>query len=215
MRGVSSSVGAALGVVAVLWSLQMASTIRYTLGSGPLVRSSLGQGVTVLVGAVVGGITGWMLHQFNMGTERGLLVVVSFLLLVQGPLDLLTSRLSRPLTSGGFITMVVIVLVDAVVMVTLRNALVAALLCALVMAAFGVLHRVSTKSLGFGDVLLVGPLSLAIGCVSPSNIPLWLLAASVSGALHGVMSRVIRKSTTIPFGPHLLGAAWITLVLSV
>lgn len=215
MRGVSSSVGAALGVVAVLWSLQMASTIRYTLGSGPLVRSSLGQGVTVLVGAVVGGITGWMLHQFNVGTESGLLVVVSFLLLVQGPLDLLTSRLSRPLTSGGFIATVVIVLVDAVVMVTLRKALVAALLCALVMVAFGVLHRVSSKSLGFGDVLLVGPLSLAIGYVSPSNIPLWLLAASVFGALHGVMSRVIRKSTTIPFGPHLLGAAWLTLVLSV
>jgi prepilin signal peptidase PulO-like enzyme (type II secretory pathway) len=123
--------------------------------------------------------------------------------------------LSRPLTSGGFIATVVIVLVDAVVMVTLRRALVAALLCALVMVAFGVLHRVSSKSLGFGDVLLVGPLSLAIGCVSPSNIPLWLLAASVFGALHGVMSRVIRKSTTIPFGPHLLGAAWLTLVLSV
>jgi prepilin signal peptidase PulO-like enzyme (type II secretory pathway) len=156
-----------------------------------------------------------MLHQFTMGTERGLLVVVSFLLLVQGPLDLLTSRLLRPLTSGGFIATVVIVLVDAVVMVTLRRALVAALLCALVMAAFGVLHRVSSKSLGFGDVLLVGPLSLAIGYVSPSNTPLWLLAASVSGALHGVMSRVIRKSITIPFGPHLLGAAWLTLVLSV
>ena len=215
MRGVSISIGAALGVVAVLWSLRMASKIGYTLGRGRLVRSSLGQGVTVLVGAVVGGITGWMLHQFNMGTERGLLVVVSFLLLLQGPLDLLTSRLLRPLTSGGFVATVVIVLVDTVVMVTLRKALVAALLCALVMFAFGVLHRVSSKSLGFGDVLLVGPLSLAIGYVSSSNIPLWLLAASVSGALHGVMSRVIQKSTTIPFGPHLLGAAWLVLILSV
>jgi Flp pilus assembly protein protease CpaA len=213
--GVDVALGGVLGVVVTVWSQHMTVAIGNSLKSEPLRPSLLTRGVELFVGAVVGGVTGWMFQQSNSVVDRSLLVVVSLLLLAQGPLDLRTRRLSRPLTAIGFVVVLSIVVVDAVATATKSRALLAMLLCVVVVAGFGVLHRISSRSLGLGDVLLVGPLSLAIGYVSPLSLPTWLLVASVSGAMHGVMGRTLRKSTTIPFGPHLLGAAWLTLVVGV
>ena len=215
MVGVVIVLGGATGAVAVLWSLKLATAIRGLLGGGLIRPTSMAGVVALTLGGITGGITGWTLHQSNSIVDRSLVIVVSLLLLVQGPLDLQTRRLSRPVTAGGFVTAVGIVAVDAFRSSAVSHALFAMLLCSSVMLGFGVLHRLSTASLGLGDVLLVAPLSLAVAYASPQNIPVWLLVASVSGAVHGALSRTIRRSRTIPFGPHLLGAAWLVLVLSV
>ncbi len=163
MRGVGVALGGVLGVVVTLWSQHMAVAIGNSLKSEPLRPSLLTRGVELFVSAVVGGVTGWMFQQSNSVVDRSLLVVVSLLLLAQGPLDLRTRRLSRPLTAIGFVVVLSIVVVDAVATATKSRALLAMLLCIAMVAGFGVLHRISSRSLGLGDVLLVGPLSLAIG----------------------------------------------------
>ena len=215
MVGVVIVLGGLVGAAAVLWSLYTATVIPESLSSEPFRQASYVRVTTLVVGAIVGGVTGWMLHQSNSVVDRSLLVVVSLLLLAQGPLDLQTRRLSRPVTVGGFIAAAGIVAVDALSSSALSHALLTMLMCIAVVAGFGVLHRLSSTSLGLGDVLLVAPLSLAVSHVSPQNTLVWLLVASVSGAIHGAFSLMTRRSHMIPFGPHLLGAAWLVLVLSV
>jgi prepilin signal peptidase PulO-like enzyme (type II secretory pathway) len=207
--------GGVVGVAAVLWSLHTATVIRISLSSEPFRQASYVRVSTLVVGAIVGGITGWRLHQSNPVVDRSLLVVVSLLLLAQGPLDLLTRRLSRPVTVGGFVAAVGIVAMDAFSSSAPSHALFTMLMCIAVVAGFGVLHRLSATSLGLGDVFLVAPLSLAVSHVSPQNTLVWLLVASVSGAIHGALILMTRRSHRIPFGPHLVVAAWLVLVLSV
>ena len=215
MVGVVIVLGGVVGAAAVLWSLHTAIVICESLSSEPCRQASVVRATTVVVGAILGGIAGWILHQSNSVVDRSLLVVVSLLLLAQGPLDLQTRRLSRPVTAGGFVAAVGIVALDAFSSSALSHALLTMLMCIAAVAGFGVLHRLSATSLGLGDVLLVAPLSLAVSHVSPQNTLVWLLVASVSGAIHGAFSLMTRRSYMIPFGPHLLGAAWIVLVLSV
>jgi hypothetical protein len=213
--GVVIVLGGVVGAAVVQWSLHTAIVIRASLSSEPFRQACFVRVTTVVVGAILGGITGWMLHQSNSVVDRSLLVVVSLLLLAQGPLDLQTRRLSRPVTVGGFVATVGIVAVDAFISSALSHTLLTMLMCIAVVAGFGVLHRLSATSLGLGDVLLVAPLSLTVSHVSPQNTLVWLLVASVSGAIHGALSLMTRRSHMIPFGPHLLGAAWLVLVLSV
>ena len=215
MVGVVIVLGGVVGAAAVLWSLYTATVLCESLSIEPIRQASYVRVLMLVVGAVVGGITGWMFHQSNSVVDRSLLVVVSLLLLAQGPLDLQTRRLSRPVTVGGFIAAVGIVAMDAFSSSSISRALLSMLLCLAVVVAFGVLHRLSATSLGLGDVFLVAPLSLVVAHVSPQNTLVWLLAASVSGANHGALSLMTQRSHMIPFGPHLLGAAWLVLVLSV
>lgn len=215
MVGVVIVLGGIVGAAAVLWSLHTATAIRESLSSEPFRRTSLARVTTLVVGVIVGGITGWLLHQSNSVVDRSLLVVVSLLLLAQGPLDFQTRRLSRPVTAGGFVAAEGIVAMDAFSPAAPSHALLTMLMCIAVVAGFGVLHRLSSTSLGLGDVFLVAPLSLAVSHVSPQNTLVWLLVASVSGAIHGALSLMTRRSHMIPFGPHLLGAAWLVLMLSV
>jgi prepilin signal peptidase PulO-like enzyme (type II secretory pathway) len=84
-----------------------------------------------------------------------------------------------------------------------------------VVALFGVLQRISPRSLGWGDVLLVAPLALAVAFVSVSQLPVWLMIAAGTAAIHGALLRWLRGKQMLPFGPHLLVAAWLVLLVSV
>ncbi|NDI16292.1 MAG: hypothetical protein EBY88_08600, partial [Actinobacteria bacterium] len=86
---------------------------------------------------------------------------------------------------------------------------------AALLAILTVFYRLSPQSLGWGDVLLVAPLSIAVTSVRSSLIIIWMLTASSSAALHGLVLWRRSGSRHAPFGPHLLGAAWLVLVLSV
>jgi leader peptidase (prepilin peptidase)/N-methyltransferase len=88
-------------------------------------------------------------------------------------------------------------------------------IAAVVVAAYALLHRLSPRSLGWGDVLLVAPLGLALGYVAADRVVVWQLLASATGAIHALVLRQLRGVSTIPFGPHLLAAAWLVLLVSV
>lgn len=143
-----------------------------------------------------------------------LLVVVSSLTVLQAPLDLLTRRLSRPVTLVALVGIVVVLLLDGSISRRFDDALLAGAAATGVTCVYALVHRAMPSALGWGDVLLVAPLTLAVGAASLEYVVMWQLAASAGAAVHGVMSRLVGAGSTIAFGPHLLLWAWLVVVLT-
>jgi len=144
-----------------------------------------------------------------------LLTIVMILMMVQVPLDLRTHRLSRSATMVAALIVSMSVAIDAWVSRALATAGASALATIAVMGAYGILHRASPKSLGWGDVLLVVPLTLAVAYISVAGVLWWQLVAATTGGVHALIVRVRSGHNFVPFGPHLLLAAWVVLVVSV
>ena len=166
--------------------------------------------------AVVGSLTAFSGSCAETMAGAVLSAVVAGLLMVQTPMDVRTRHLSRRATVIAVALVSAVIVVDLVGgRVGLRSAVVAVGLAAVVVAAYALLHRLSPRSLGWGDVLLVAPLGLALGYVAADRVAVWQLLASTTGAIHALMLRRLRGVRTIPFGPHLLVAAWLVLLASV
>ena len=74
------------------------------------------------------------------------------------------------------------------------------------MAALGVLHLVSPRSMGFGDVKLAFVLGLVLGWLGWSELVLGLFFGFLAGAVVGVTMIVLRhrgRKDHLPFGPFL------------
>ncbi len=166
--------------------------------------------------AVVGSLTTFSSLRAETVAGAALTVVVAGLLTVQTPLDVRTRHVSRRATATA-VALVSAVIAMAVVGdgVGVRSAVVAVGVAAVVFAVYALLHRLSPRSLGWGDVLLVAPLGLAIGYVAVDRVAVWQLLASTTGAVHALALQRLRGVRTIPFGPHLLAAAWLVLLVSV
>jgi len=164
--------------------------------------------------AVVGGVTGWVASSGVSSRDVVLIGVVAALTVVQAPLDFATRRLSRPATLFA-VGAVLITWAGEVVGASRSSALTALVIAIVVVTVYAVLHTLSPRSLGWGDVLLVAPLALSVALVSLNGVVVWQLLASVSGAVHAIAGRLMAGNRTIPFGPHLLFGAWLVLVVSV
>ena len=151
----------------------------------------------------------------NRLTVVALVAVVTVLMMVQVPLDLRTRRLSRRATTWAAVAVAIVVAVDAWASGAFAPAAIGAMMAVAVVGVYWLLHLVSPRSLGWGDVLLVAPLTLAVAYVAVECVLWWQLVAATTGAVHAVWVRVRSGSSHVPFGPHLLVAAWLTLVLSV
>jgi len=151
----------------------------------------------------------------NQLTIVALLAVVTVLMVAQVPLDLRTRRLSRRATTWAAVVVSIIVVVDAWVGGAFETATLSLISAMAVIGVYSFLHHVSPRSLGWGDVLLVAPLTLAVAYVSIDRVLLWQLVAATSGAVHAVWVRVRCGSSYVPFGPHLLFGAWLMLLISV
>jgi leader peptidase (prepilin peptidase)/N-methyltransferase len=163
---------------------------------------------------IVGGVTGMFVAR-DIGLNSVALATVAALLVVQTPIDLATHRLLR-LPTGVATGMVALIYCISFldrgwrldVLVSWGSALAVVML-------FGVLQRISPRSLGWGDVLLAAPLALAVAFVNVSQLPIWLMIAAGTAAMHGVVLRWWHGEQMLPFGPHLLFAAWLVLLVSV
>jgi len=144
-----------------------------------------------------------------------LVAVVTALMMVQVPLDFRTHRLSRRATTWATVAVAIVVAAATWVSGAVAPAVVGVMSAVVVVGAYWLLHFVSSQSLGWGDVLLVAPLTLALAYVSVDRVLLWQLVAATSGAVHAIWARVRSGSSHVPFGPHLLVAAWLMLVVSV
>jgi len=153
--------------------------------------------------------------RMNRLTVVALVAVVTVLMMVQVPLDLRTHRLSRGATTWAVVAVAIVVAVDASASEVFAPAAIGAMTAVAVVGVYGLLHRMSPQSLGWGDVLLVAPLTLAVAYVAVERVLWWQLVAATTGAAHAVWVRVRSGSTHVPFGPHLLVASWLMLVASV
>ena len=153
--------------------------------------------------------------RMNRPTVVALLAVVTVLMMVQVPLDLRTHRLSRRATTWAAVAVAIVVAVDALASGAFAPAVVGVIAAVAVVAVYWLLHHVSPRSLGWGDVLLVAPLTLVVAYVAPERVLWWQLLAATTGAVHAVWVRVRSGSSHVPFGPHLLVSAWLILVASV
>ena len=147
--------------------------------------------------------------------QAATLAVVSVLACIQIPMDMRRGLLSRRATLLAIVAMVVVISAAAIINRELTQAVLYGVVTALVASVYGLLHRLSPRSLGWGDVLLVIPLTLAVAYVALERMLWWQLVAATTGAVHAVWVRVRSGSSHVPFGPHLLVAAWLTLVLSI
>jgi len=154
-------------------------------------------------------------ERMNRLTVVALVAVATVLMMVQVPLDLRAHRLSRRATTWAAVAVAIVVAVDAWVSGAFAPAAVSVTSAVVVVGVYWLLHRVSPRSLGWGDVLLVAPLTLAVAYVAVERVLWWQLVAATTGAVHAVWVRVRSGSSHVPFGPHLLIAAWLMLVVSV
>ena len=169
----------------------------------------------MLVSSSVGLMTGVAIDRAASLQAGAIVATVAVLALLQSPLDLMTRRLSRPVTLLALGVLVAVSLARVWSDGLDTQSLAAVLVASLVGGGYALVHLVSPRSLGWGDVLLVVPLALAVSGIELNQVFVWQLLASMTGVVHAVVLRVIRWVPTIPFGPHLLFAAWLVLVYSV
>jgi len=165
--------------------------------------------------AVVGSVTAFAGLRAETIAGAALTVVVAGLLIVQTPMDVHTRHLSRRATMIAVALVGVVIAVDEIGDGVGQSGGVAFGIAAVVVAVYALLHRLSPRSLGWGDVLLVAPLGIALGYVAADRVVVWQLLASTTGAIHALVLRRLRGASGIPFGPHLLFAAWLVLLVSV
>lgn len=83
-------------------------------------------------------------------------------------------------------------------------------------ALYLLLALISPRGMGMGDVKLSGVIGLVLGWVGWAALAVGALAAFVLGGLVGIALIVLgraRRSTGIPFGPWMLGGAWVGILL--
>ncbi|MGV3732010.1 MAG: prepilin peptidase [Microcella sp.] len=83
-------------------------------------------------------------------------------------------------------------------------------------ALYLLLALISPRGMGMGDVKLSGVIGLVLGWVGWSALAVGALAAFLLGGLVGLALIVLgraRRSTGIPFGPWMLGGAWVGILL--
>ena len=163
---------------------------------------------------VIGGATGVAVGA-GLVASPAVLAVTTCLLIVQAPLDLVTHRLARAPTVLALVAMLIVRAIEIGQRSASRDLLVELSLVAALMAVVVVLHWRSPAALGWGDVLLVAPLALAVVSAGSYSLFMWLLLASSSAAVHGLVLWRRTSRRHVPFGPHLLSAAWLVLVYSV
>ena len=165
--------------------------------------------LAITFGAVTGGLAAdrdWLV--------AAALVVTATLTIVQTPIDLVLHRLTRPATLAALVVMLAVL--GARVATSNLSSVAPIVIAAVgVTAVFAILHVVSPRSLGWGDVLIVAPLSLAVAAVSTSRVIPWLYLACCTAGAHGLLERARRGEQFVPFGPHLLVAAWLAQVVAV
>jgi leader peptidase (prepilin peptidase)/N-methyltransferase len=177
------------------------------------VPSSAGRrlAVTVLCGALFGG----MAARFDDTWALPAYLVLSAALVALAFIDLehyiLPNRIVYPLAGVMIVLLAFASLADDD-LDALGRALVAALV------AFGIfflLHLVSPRSMGFGDVKLSFTLGLALGWIGWGEVVLGLFLGFLYGAVIGIMliiTRVRSKNQAVPFGPFL-AAGTLTAIL--
>jgi leader peptidase (prepilin peptidase)/N-methyltransferase len=166
------------------------------------------------VAALVGLVTGWRAGSGETVREIVSLFLVASLLVIQAPLDASIHRLSRPVTMVSLACVLVAGAMDGIANQRVSGALLGIAMASGVCGIYALIHAISPRLIGWGDVLLILPLAIALAPLGLGTVLTWQFFASLTGSLHAVSLRLTAGVRSIPFGPHLLAGAWLVLVFS-
>lgn len=149
------------------------------------------------------------------------LVLVAHLYLVAitialAAIDLETHRLPDAIVLPSYAVAGALFAAAALVSGALEQLATAAAGAGLLFALYLALALISPRGMGMGDVKLAGVIGLYLGWAGWAAIAVGTLAAFLLGGLLGlalIAARRASRTTGIPFGPWMLGGAWIGIVL--
>ena len=126
-------------------------------------------------------------------------------------LRLVPKRIVWPVFGGGVVLLAVASLVIGVPRLML-DSLVGSVAA---FAALFIIHVVSPRGMGFGDVRLAGLLGLFLGWLGPAHVALGIFLGFLAGGISGVVAIALGRSrkSALPFAPFLsLGTVVAVLV---
>ena len=168
--------------------------------------------VTVLTGALFGATAArfddsWLLPAYLVLT--GALVALA---VIDFETYLLPNRIVYPLT----VAMLGLLAIGAAADGSFDDYVRGLLAGAIAFAVFFVLHLVSPRSMGFGDVKLSFTLGLALGVLGWGEMLLGLFLGFLYGAVIGIVliaTKVRGRSQAVPFGPFLAAGAMTAILV--
>lgn len=170
--------------------------------------SSAARQVTVAI--VCGALFGALAARFEDSWALPAYLVLAAALVALSAIDLehyiLPNRIVYPLALAMIVLLAIASLGDDDL-----DALVRGLAAGLVaFAIFFVLHMISPRSMGFGDVKLAFVLGLSLGWLGWGEVLLGLFLGFLYGAVVGIVliaTRIRRRNQALPFGPFLAAGA--------
>ena len=186
--------------------------IRFTLGR-------IKRGMTIRPGplesaSAVISLVGFLL--VGPGPRLAPVIMVGLLLVGLSWIDIAHHRLPDLLTLPASALAVVLVVVTEL-LAPESGSWWRALACGAVLTAvFGLIAKISPKSMGRGDVKLVPTLGVLTGYFSALTTVVAIALAFLLGAvvaLAGLAARRMTMASALPFGPFLLLGTWVALVL--
>ncbi len=131
-------------------------------------------------------------------------------------IDLDTHRLPDAIVLPAYPVLAALLAAAAIAAGDLESAARAAAGAGILFAAYLTLALISPRGMGMGDVKLAGVIGLMLGWYGWAALAVGALAAFILGGLVGVAliaARRASRNTGIPFGPWMLGGAWVGILL--
>lgn len=131
-------------------------------------------------------------------------------------IDLDTHRLPDAIVLPAYPVLAALLAAAAIAAGDLESAARAAAGAGILFAVYLGLALISPRGMGMGDVKLAGVIGLMLGWFGWAALAVGALAAFILGGLAGVALIVARRAsrnTGIPFGPWMLGGAWVGILL--
>jgi leader peptidase (prepilin peptidase)/N-methyltransferase len=163
-------------------------------------------GVALLTGALFGAMAARFDDSWALPAYLALTVALVALSVIDLEHYLLPNRIVYPMTLALLVLFTVAALLDDD-WDALGRGVVGGLIA---FAVFFVLHLVSPRSMGFGDVKLSFGLGLALGWLGWGELLLGLFLGFLYGAVIGIALMIVRRRNrkqAIPFGPFMAAGA--------
>ncbi len=210
-----------LVVLAAALGLVAGAGTRYLLARAPRGAPAPERwcGPGTVAGTAAGTALCWAAVALAVQTGRidprwaALLAVLSWLAVAGSATDLLVRRLPNALTVPGFV-LVLAALVPAGGGAVLRGLAGAVLLG----GAYLVVHLVSPRAMGGGDVKLAAPVGAAAAGTGWALLPVVAVGAAVASAVVALVVVAAGRAgwgSRLPHGPVLLGAALVVVAVTV
>ena len=131
-------------------------------------------------------------------------------------IDVDTHRLPNSIVLPSYPVLAALLGASALLTGDVETAARAAAGAGILFAGYLLLAFISPRGMGMGDVKLAGVIGLVLGFSGWAALAVGTLAAFLLGGLVGIALIVAgraRRNTGIPFGPWMLGGAWVGILL--